>query len=301
VTRPLRVGIQLPEAERRVPWPEYVRVARTAESVGFDSIWMGDHLLYRDPREPERGPWDAWTLMAGLATVTSRVRLGPLVACTAFRNPAVLAKTAATLAEIAGGRLVVGLGAGWNEPEFRAFGLPWDHRATRFAESFRIVHALLAGDRVSFDGRFERTEDAVLLPPLSHPIPLMVGSTGDRVLAATLPLADAWNVWGPWYGNDAAGFAEQNRRVEAIAESLGREPSEIERSVCVFTSLPLEAGEEAIDEGVPPLAGTPLEIARGLQMFAEAGADEVILVPSPSTERAFRALGEVLAILDGAA
>jgi probable F420-dependent oxidoreductase len=295
------VGIQLPEAERRVPWPEYVRIARTAESVGFDSIWMGDHLLYREPGEPELGPWDAWTLLAGLATVTSRVRLGPLVACTAFRNPAVLAKTAATLAEIADGRLTLGLGAGWNEPEFRAFGLPWDHRATRFTESFRIVHALLAGDHVSFDGRFERTEDAVLVPPPSHRTPLMVGSTGDRVLAATLPLADAWNVWGPWHRNDPSGFAEQNRRVEEMAGSLGRDPSQIDRSVCVFTALPVEPGEDAIDEGVPPLAGTPHEIARGLQTFAEAGADEVILVPSPSTERAFRAFGEVLSILDGAA
>src|SRR5437867_13426502 len=115
VMRPLRVGVQLPEVERDVAWSEYVVMARAAEEVGFDSIWVGDHLLYRGDGRPERGPWDAWTLLAGLATVTGRVRLGPLVACTAFSPPAVLAKRAATVQDVSGGRLVRGLGAGWNE------------------------------------------------------------------------------------------------------------------------------------------------------------------------------------------
>src|SRR3954471_16759900 len=113
--RPLRVGIQLPEVEREVRWPEYVAMARAAEEAGFDSIWVGDHLLYRGDERPERGPWEAWALLAGLAAVTSRVRLGPLVACTAFSSPGVLAKRAATVDEISGGRLVMGIGAGWNE------------------------------------------------------------------------------------------------------------------------------------------------------------------------------------------
>src|SRR5207248_1432520 len=152
--RPLSVGIQLPEVERRVGWPEYVTMARAAEAVGFDSIWVGDHLLYRGDGRPERGPLEAWTLLSGLAAVTERVRLGPLVACAGFHAPGLLAKMAATVDEISGGRLVVGLGAGWNGAEFRAFGLPFDHRASRFEESFTILLRLLSAERVTYSGRF---------------------------------------------------------------------------------------------------------------------------------------------------
>jgi alkanesulfonate monooxygenase SsuD/methylene tetrahydromethanopterin reductase-like flavin-dependent oxidoreductase (luciferase family) len=127
-----RVGVQLPEVEREVRWPEYASMGQAAEEVGFDSIWVGDHYLYRGDDRPERGPWEAWTLLAGLATVTEHVALGPLVACLNFHNPAVLAKTAATVHELSGGRLVVALGAGWNRTEFDAFGLPFDQRASRF-------------------------------------------------------------------------------------------------------------------------------------------------------------------------
>src|SRR5213076_1022280 len=131
-----RVGIQLPEAERTVPIEEYLAMADAAEETGFDSIWVGDHLLYRDDGRPERGPWDCWTTLAGLAAITSRVELGPLVACTAFHQPALLARTAAAVDELSGGRLRVGLGAGWNEVEFRSFGLPFDRRVSRFEEAF---------------------------------------------------------------------------------------------------------------------------------------------------------------------
>src|SRR5437868_8119881 len=121
---PLSVGVQLPEVEREVRWPELRAMASTAENSGFDSIWVGDHLLYRGDGRPERGPWDAWTLLAGLAAVTERVRLGPLVACLAFHHPGVLARKAAAVDELSGGRLVLGVGAGWNEAEVGAFGIP---------------------------------------------------------------------------------------------------------------------------------------------------------------------------------
>jgi alkanesulfonate monooxygenase SsuD/methylene tetrahydromethanopterin reductase-like flavin-dependent oxidoreductase (luciferase family) len=291
-----RVGIQLPEAERRVPIAEYLAMARAAEETGFDSIWVGDHLLYRD-EGPERGPLEAFTLLAAIAAATTGIRLGPLVACTAFRHPPILAKMAATLDEISGGRLILGLGAGWNRAEFEAFGLPFDGRATRSIEAYRIVRGLLAGERVSFDGEGYRTNDAVLLPSMSRRVPLMIGSTGERILEATLPTVDAWNVWGPWCGNDPAGFAAQNERVTRIARGLGRDPDAVVRSVCVFTAIGLEPGEEPVDEDAPPLAGSMPEISGGLRVFAEAGADEVILIPSPNTERAIRAFGEALTLL----
>jgi probable F420-dependent oxidoreductase len=296
--RPLRVGIQLPEAERVVPIPEYVAMARAAERVGFDSVWMGDHLLYRD--EPgERGPLEAFSLLAALAASTDRIGLGPLVACLPFREPVVLAKMAATIDEISGGRLTLGVGAGWNREEFDAAGIPFGDRVGRSLEAYEIVRRLLAGERVTFSGTRYRTDDAVLLPTPARRIPLMVGSTGARVLAATLGSADVWNLWGPWHGNDPAGFAAEHARVSEIASSLGRDPAAIARSVCVFTATELAPGEEPVDEDVGPLTGSADEIARGLRAFADAGADEVILVPSPNTERAIRAFGDVLAALDG--
>jgi len=271
-------------------------MARAAEEAGFDSIWVGDHLLYRD-EGPERGPLEAFTLLAAIATATTGIRLGPLVACTAFRHPPVLAKVAATVDEISGGRLTLGLGAGWNRAEFEAFGLPFDGRAARSIEAFQIVRGLLAGERVTFEGDGYVTDDAVLLPPMAHRIPLMIGSMGERVLEATLPSVDTWNVWGPWCGNDPPGFEEQAERVTRIARRLGRDPETVARSVCVFTAIDLVPGEEPVDEDAPPLTGSMADIAGGLRAFAEAGADEVIVIPSPNTERAIRAFGEALALL----
>ena len=164
MNRPVRLGVQLPEVEREVRWPEYVAMARAAEGVGFDSIWVGDHLLYRGNGMPERGPWEVWTTLAGLAAATERVELGPLVACAGFHAPAMLAKQAATVHEISGAGSCWPLGAGWNEPEFRAFGFPFDHRASRFEESFEVIRRLISGDRVTFEGRYVQVDDAVLLP-----------------------------------------------------------------------------------------------------------------------------------------
>ena len=269
-------------------------MARAAEEVGFDSIWVGDHLLYRDDGRPERGPWEAWTLLAGLAAVTERVRLGPLVACTAFHAPAMLAKQAATVDEVSGGRLILGLGAGWNRVEFDAFGLPFDHRASRFEEAFDVIRSLLAGERVTRRGRFVDVRDAVLLPTPTRRPPLMVGSSGERVLAAALPYVDAWNTWFDLYGNTPEGFAAENAKIDAAAAGVGRLPGEVERSACVRVVLDRAAVERPIDPACPPLEGTSERMADGLRAMAEAGADEVILVVTPITEAAIRDLGEVV-------
>jgi probable F420-dependent oxidoreductase len=287
-----RIGIQLPEVEREVRWPEYVAMAQAAEEVGFDSIWIGDHYLYRGDGGRERGPWEAWTMLAALAAATERVRLGPLVACLAFHEPAVLAKQAATVHEVSGGRLVVGLGAGWNRAEFDAFGIAYDHRASRFEEAFEIVRRLLAAERVSYDGRWHRVDDAVLLPaPTGRPT-LMVGSTGERILAATLPHVDVWNTWFDWYGNTAEGFAARLDEIVEACRRTGRDPDTLERSACVLVQLEA-AGERRIEDGVTPLRGSDEEIGAGLRGIAEAGADELILVADPITEASIRRLGPV--------
>jgi probable F420-dependent oxidoreductase len=271
-------------------------MARAAEEVGFDSIWVGDHLLYRDDDAPARGPWEAWTMLAALAAATERVELGPLVACTAFHPPGVIAKMAATIAEVSGGRFVLGLGAGWNEEEFRAFGLPFDHRVSRFEEAFTIVRGLLAGERVTLRGRYLQAEDAVLLPRPAAPPRLMIGSNGPRMLAATLPHVDAWNTWYEDYGNSPDGFAALNERISTAARDAGREPGEIARSACALVVLDASNGERAsTPDAPPPVTGSPDRIASALRELHDAGADEIILVVDPITETAIRRLGEVVA------
>ena len=289
-----RIGIQLPEVEREVRWPEYLSMARAAESVGFDSIWVGDHYLYRNDGRPERGPWEAWALLAALAAVTEHVRLGPLVACLNFHEPAVLAKTVATVDEISGGRLVFAMGAGWNRTEFEAFGIPYDHRASRFEEAFEIVRRLLARERVTFQGDWHRVDDAVLLPrPASRPT-LMVGSTGARVLASTLPHVDVWNTWFDWYGNTPEGFAKAMAEIDTACRRVGRDPATVERSACVLVRLDDRTAERPDEPGVPPLRGSVTEIAEGIRAMADAGAHEVIVVCDPITEASIRTLGDAL-------
>ena len=205
--RPLKVGVQLPEVEREVRWPELLDMIRAIEDLGFDSIWLGEHLLYRWADREPRGPWEAWSTLAAIAAVTSRVEFGPLVACTNFHNPALLAKQAMTIDEISGGRFVLGLGAGWNETEFRAFGYPYDHRVDRFEEAFTIIRGLLRDGTVDFEGRFYAARDCELLPRGPRPgrLPLLIGSNGPRMLRLTMADADAWNSWFADFGNRPDG------------------------------------------------------------------------------------------------
>jgi alkanesulfonate monooxygenase SsuD/methylene tetrahydromethanopterin reductase-like flavin-dependent oxidoreductase (luciferase family) len=281
----MKVGVQLPEVERDVRRDELAAMARAAEETGLDSLWVGDHLLYRGDGATERGPWDCFTTLAWLAGITERIELGPLVACTAFHPPGILARMFAAVDELSGGRVVAALGAGWNVPEFDAFGLPFDHHVSRFAEAFEIVRRLLAGERVSLDGRFHRVEDAVLLPLPSRRPKLMIGANRPRMLELTLPHVDSWNTWYERYGNTVEGFAAENARVSEAAERVGRDPAEVERSACVYVEVE-PAGERGGDAAPVPLERLDAHL-RGL---AEAGADEAILILDPITESSIRSL-----------
>jgi probable F420-dependent oxidoreductase len=301
--RPLRVGIQLPEVEREVRWPEYVELARRAEALGFDTLWVGDHLLYRYPDGSTRGPWEVWTTLAGLAASTSRIRLGPLVASAAFHSPPMLAKLAATVDEISGGRLILGLGAGWNEPEFRAFGFPFDHRIDRFEEAFTIVRTLLRDGAIDFDGKYYQARDCELLPRPVTPggPPLLIGSIGPRMLRITLPHVAAWNVWYADTANTPEGLEPHLRLVNEIATEVGRDPAEIERTAAVLVQMPRGKGRLSIYGGVPditPLTGGPDEIAEGLRAYARLGVAEVQLVVDPIDLESIEALAPVLEALD---
>jgi alkanesulfonate monooxygenase SsuD/methylene tetrahydromethanopterin reductase-like flavin-dependent oxidoreductase (luciferase family) len=241
----MKVGVQLPEVEWVARWPQLREMARTAEAIGLDSIWVGDHLLYRGDGLPSRGPWEAWTTLAAIAAATERIQLGPLVAATSFHNPAILAKQAATVDEISGGRLVLGLGAGWNEVEYVAYGFPFDHRVSRFKEAFTIIRTLLVDGRCDFHGTYFDLSDCELLPrgprhTHGEGPPLMVGSMGKRMLGITLPWVQAWNAWYTWFGNSVEGYLPLRDAVDAACRAAGRDPAEVERTLALLAAFAAE-------------------------------------------------------------
>ena len=303
MARPLKIGVQLPEVEYVASWPQQLEMARAAEEIGLDSVWVGDHLLYRDDGKPTRAPWEAWTTLAALAAVTRRVEIGPLVAATSFHNPAMLAKKAATIEEITGGRLVLGLGAGWNRAEYDAYGFPFDHRVSRFEEAFTIIRSLLRTGRSDFRGTYYRLDDCELLPlgPRPGGPPLMVGSEGPRMLGITLPHVDAWNAWFTWFGNTPDGYRPMRQRIDAACRAAGRDPGAVERTVALFVAFPGAQGRslgDLADAEVEPISGEPAVLAERLRDFAQEGVAHVQLVLDPITVDTVRALRPTLDRLD---
>lgn len=290
----MRFGVQLPETEYEASWREMVDMARVAEQVGLDSLWVGDHLLYED-EGARRGPWEAWSLLAGLAAITERIEFGPLVAALPFHSPAVLAKTAATIDEISGGRLIFGIGAGWNEIEFSAFGLPFDRRVSRFAEAFEIVRRLLAGERFDFDGEFHRLRGVELLPKprRSGTMPFMIGSRGQRMLALTLPHVEWWNSWYSGFGNDPGRAGELVGEIDEACRQVGRDPATLKKSVAVFVGF---AGTPArVINGAEPWRGSIDDHVARLHRLRDAGIDEVQGVLDPITAPSIKKWGDIAA------
>ncbi len=301
--RPLKIGVQLPEVEYVASWPEIRAMAQRAEALGYDSLWVGDHLLYRHPGDRPKGPWEAWSMMAALAAVTERVEIGPLVACTSFHSPAMLAKKAATVEEISGGRLVLGLGAGWNQPDYDAYGFPYDRRVARFEEAFTVIRTLLRDGAIDFAGEFYTIKDCELLPRGPRPggPPLMIGSQGPRMLRAALPHVQAWNAWYAWFGNRPEALSPLLAKLDAACRDAGRDPAEIERTCAALVAMPGARGRAAgdpTDRGAPPLTGTTEELADAMRRYAAVGISHVQLVLDPNTVESIEAFAPVLDRLD---
>ena len=302
--RPLKIGVQLPEVERQTRWTELLDMTGAIEDLGYDSVWLGEHLLYRWPDRPARGPWEAWSMLAAIAASTSRIEFGPLVACTAFHNPAILAKQATTIDEISGGRMILGLGAGWNDTEFRAFGIPFDHRVDRFEEAFTIIRTLLRDGAVDFDGRYYQARDCELIPRGPRPSgpPLMIGSNGPRMLRIAAPYVAAWNTWFADIGNAPEGVAPLRDVVDAACRGTGRDPAEIERTAAVLVRLPGGTGRiqgSYASASAPPLEGSAEEMAERMRAYAAEGVGHVQLVIDPITRASIEAFAPVLRLLDG--
>jgi len=294
----LRTGEQAKPAGRVVGWGELREMCVMAEAVGFDTLWMADHLIMRNagsvvmPPGESRGQLEAWTILSAIAAVTSKVTLGPFVACNSFREPALLAKMADTLDEVSGGRLLLGLGAGWHEPEYTAFGFPFDHLAGRFEEALQIIVPLLKGQKVTFHGRYYNVDDAELRPRGSRPggPPIWIGAKGPRMLRLVARYADAYNtVWHP----DPSAAVERYATMEAACREVGRDPAEIRRTAGTNVLAP-DAGE-ITDVPSTVLKGSAQELAEKLWTFhTEAGVTHMTLILDPWTTRGIEAFGAVI-------
>jgi alkanesulfonate monooxygenase SsuD/methylene tetrahydromethanopterin reductase-like flavin-dependent oxidoreductase (luciferase family) len=299
--RPLKVGIILPDTEREMGgqtarWSDLVQMAQLAEELGFDSLWNADHLLYSFPGRDLQGPWECWSIIAALAAVTSRVEIGPLVACTSYRNPALQAKIADTIDEISGGRLVLGLGAGWHEPEYVKFGYPFDHRVSRFEEAITIIHGLLRTGHVDFEGQYYSARDCELRPrgPRPEGPPIVIGSTAPRMLGLLAKYGDIWNAWAR---QTLEEIAEDREKVDAAMELAGRDPATVERTVSLLVDLPMATGRPS--EEKPGLkAREPAELADHLLSYADAGISHVQLMMDPNTTAGIEWAAEALELVD---
>jgi probable F420-dependent oxidoreductase len=289
-----------PDTEREMGggsarWADLLAMARAAEECGFDSIWVSDHLIFRFEEKAPQGVWECWSLLSALAAVTERVEIGPLVSCTGFRNPALLAKVAETVDEISGGRLILGLGAGWHEPEYDAFGYPFDHRVGRFEEALRIIAGLLREGHIDFEGTYYQARDCELRPrgPRPKGLPIMVGTTGDRMLRLTAEHADLWNAWGL---NRRDEVATAQSRVDAICAAVARDPATLGRTCTVLIDLPGSTGRP---RETPPFVTGDAEVLAGiLRGHAEEGISHAQVVLDPNTLAGVEAFGRVLEILD---
>ena len=223
--RDMSFGLMLPVREFTMGgetprFTDLVNITETAHRAGFEAVWFGDHLSYPQTDETV-GTWEAFTMMAGIAAAVPDINIGPLVSAAGFRNPGLVARMTETIDEISGGRFVLGIGAGWNKPEYEQFGYPYDHRASRFEESIEIIHDLLRTGEATLDGTYVSASGAVNKPrgPRSSGAPILIGSNGDRLVHSIAKYADAWNSdWQQSPGDYAPLFA----RLDAACDAIGR-------------------------------------------------------------------------------
>jgi probable F420-dependent oxidoreductase len=300
------LGLNLPYVEGSMDgatprWPDILAMARAAEAVGFDALWVSDHVGFGDPDAGWSGAWESWTLLSALAAATERARLGTYVTAVPYRNPALLAKMAETLDEVSGGRVILGLGAGWNEPEFRAYGFPFDRRFDRFEDGLRIITAMLRTGRADHEGRLERAHGALVRPRGPRPggLPVMVGAAAPRMLRLAAELADEWNAGM----RTPAALAPMTAALDEACAATGRDPASIRRSAEAMVEPGVAAqpddDPEARGSWDNPLRGSPEQIAAGLRRYAALGMDHVQVQLRPNRVEGVLAFRPVVEALRG--
>lgn len=300
-TTTMKIGTILPigqdaEADRPLPYGAIREMALQAEAAGFDSLWLPDHLLFRFPDQSQFGIWECWTLLTALAEATERIELGTLVLCLPFRNPAVLAKMAVTLDEVAGGRLILGLGAGWHQPEFDAIGASFERLVDQFEEGLQIITPLVHEGAVDFHGTYFSAPNCEMLPPSTREggVPVMIASRGPRMLRLTARYADQWN-WA-WSGRPTNYLTKHAELLDACAAE-GRDPATLTITVGLLIVFPEHLTEELPASYSDPdraLRGTTEELAEGLLAYAGLGVDHLICQPVPNTAATQAELARVL-------
>lgn len=314
--RPIEVGLHLllgdiPHAGMLTTWPETRAVAQRVEDLGFDAITVGDHLLMNfSDAGFTLGAWECFTALTALAASTSRIQLGTLVAATAYRNPGMLAKIAATIDEVSGGRLELGLGSGWYEDEFHAFGFPHDHLVSRFEEAIEIITRLLRGERVTFQGTYYQVKDCEVRPlgrRFGSP-PIMIGAKGPRMMALAARYADILDVDSDLVPElaDPTPLRPRLAALDAACREIGRDPATIRRTAWFRVDMPGGSRPEdhplaAARASWPSAQGSPEELAELFRAYAAEGFSRVQVWLDPCTVPGVEAFAEVLKLLEASA
>lgn len=303
----MKIGLMLPLGDdevtgRPVSFEELRDMAVAAEESGLDSVWGADHVLFRDGAQLS-GIHECWTILSAVAAVTRRVEIGPLVLATPFRNPALTAKMATTLDEVAGGRLILGLGCGWHDPEFEAFGIGFDHPVGRFEEALAIILPLLRGEMADIAGRWYTARQAVIRPPGPRPggPPILIAGKGPRMLRLVARHADLWNA--AWYGppDTADELRGRIERLQAACVQEGRDPATLPLTAGVFVSFPALLTDEGERPPERAMAGGAEAVGRMLAGYRELGLDHLIVHLWPRTAGAVTELGRAAEVAREAA
>jgi probable F420-dependent oxidoreductase len=283
------------EMDNAAAWPEIRELAEWAEAEGLDSVWVADHFFYQPPDGEPKGMHESWTLLSAVAAVTQRIELAPLVLCSSFRSPGLVANMAATLDLVSGGRLILGVGAGWHDPEYEAFGFPTDHRVGRFEEWLEIVVRLLRGERVTYEGRYYDVRDALLVPAPERRIPILVAGNKPRMLGLVARHADAWNT--AWFGEPDDRLDERLRALDEALAGEGRDPADLERTVGLVVRDPDQPSEA--DEDDDAFSGSTAELAELLAAYERLGFRHAIVILEPRTGASVERLAEAARLSRG--
>jgi alkanesulfonate monooxygenase SsuD/methylene tetrahydromethanopterin reductase-like flavin-dependent oxidoreductase (luciferase family) len=301
----MKIGLALPwfklAQDGGIPTAKrLIALARHGEEVGFDSVWIPDHLLFRYETET-RGTWECFSVLSAIAAVTTRIELGALVACTSFRSPALLAKVADTVDAISEGRLILGLGAGHHEPEYRAFGYPYDHLVGRFEEALAIIATLLREGTIDHEGTYYQVRECELLPRGPRPAgpPILVGALGNgkRMLRLTAQYADLWNGWLAFGTSRPTDVPPLRAAVDAACEAIGRDPATLARTVAILVEPGGRGSASPSTEGTAPISGPPEALFEQLLAFQHEGIDHIQIVLHPSSDAGIEAFAPVLELV----
>ncbi len=258
-------------------WPDLLERAQAAEAFGYDGVWVADHFM-PNSAEVAAPLLECFSVLAAMAATVPRLRLGSLVGGNTYRHPAVLANQAATIDQISGGRLVFGLGAGWQINEHEAYGIDLGsikERIDRFEEACEVVTSLRDRTRTTVDGHYYQLTDAPMEPKPLGPMPLLIGSSGPvRMARIVARWADEWNTWGT-----PSLFAEKAANVERALEDSGRDPASLQRSTqaLVFLGPDGAAQAEKLQAVRPSIGGTADQLLEVVAAYAAAGVDELIV------------------------